>query len=131
MSYTGKGPTSLSEFLAPGAQLSPAITPVKPTGRPTITKVTVTPPLGPGPVPMADDLQGPIPRLAKSPPLHYYRDQQQVKNDSMAWYYSNYNKSELEPYVGPGRVVPLTPSSAAVIMTPLKLALISTVLALY
>lgn len=64
----------------------------------------MTPPLGPGPAPVAEDLQGPFPRLAKSPPHHYYTTQHQdVKNDSMSWYYSNYNKSELEPYVGPGR----------------------------
>ncbi|KAG8332066.1 hypothetical protein J6590_029675 [Homalodisca vitripennis] len=106
VSYVGKGngPTSLSEFLAPGAQVPP-----KPAGRPTITKVTLTPPLGPGPAPLAEDLQAPIPRLAKSPPQHYY-----PHNDSMAWYYSNYNKSELEPYVGPGRVVPVSSSTVTV-----------------
>lgn len=99
------GPSALSEFLAPGGQLPL----YKPAGRPTITKVTVTPPsLEPGPLPMAEDLQRPIPRLAKSPPDHYYTPattKQPEMNESLSWYYSNYNRTNLEPYVGPGKVI--------------------------
>lgn len=110
VTYNGKGPTSLSEFVAPGAQV-----PAKPPGRPSITKVTLTPPLGPGPVPMAEDLQGPTPRQAKSPPHNYYGP----KNDTMSWYYNNYNKSELDPYIGPGggatRAAPINNSAQSLI----------------
>lgn len=96
------GPSSLSDFLAPGGQLPPYKTS---GGRSTITKVTVQPPLGPGPIPMAEDLQGPIPRLAKSPPDHYYTGStdRPEKNHKMDWYFNNYNRTNIEPFVGPGK----------------------------
>lgn len=126
VTYNGKGPTSLSEFVAPGAQAT-----AKPPGRPSITKVTLSPSLGPGPVPMAEDLQGPTPRQVKSPPHHYYGP----KNDTMSWYYNNYNKSELDPYVGPGggatRAAPVNSSSQSLItMWPLSLSLACSLLIL-
>ncbi|XP_039278731.1 protein artichoke [Nilaparvata lugens] len=108
-SNTKGGPSSLTGFLAPGGQLPP----YKPGGRSSITKVTVTPPLGPGPVPMAEDLQGPPPRLAKSPPHHYFplssvsSSSQQLTphNLSNQWYFTNYNKTNLEPFIGPGKQI--------------------------
>lgn len=87
--------------------------------------MTLTPPLGPGPAPQAEDSQGlnptAPPRLAKSPPHHYFSQQPPTApqpNNSMAWYYNNYNKSELDSYVGPGlQTANVGGKSAAIVFT--------------
>lgn len=89
----GNSPSPLSAFLAPGGQLPPYRSP----GRPTITKVTVPP------SPIAEEIQAPIPRQAKSTAEETLPKPKSNQIDkSIAWYYQNYNKTNLQPYIGPG-----------------------------
>lgn len=93
----GNSPSPLSAFLAPGGQLPPYRSP----GRPTITKVTVPP------SPIAEEIQAPVPRQAKSTLEETLPKPKSNQIDkSIAWYYQNYNKTNLQPYIGPGIAFP-------------------------
>ncbi|XP_067008071.2 protein artichoke [Anabrus simplex] len=109
-------PSSLSQFLIPGGQ-QPQFRPSG--GRPTITKVTVSPPsvtadppLGPEPV--EEYLRGPVPNTNPRS-LHSLSNfkTEPPQNTSMDWYFKNYNRTNLEPYVGPGKTTPRSHSTKA------------------
>ncbi|CAH1390458.1 unnamed protein product [Nezara viridula] len=100
---TGNSPSPLSAFLAPGGQLPP----YRSSGRPTITKVTVPP------SPIAEEIQAPIPRQAKSTVEETLPKSKSSQIDkSIAWYYQNYNKTNLQPYIGPGIAFPSNQSDS-------------------
>ncbi|XP_073995253.1 artichoke isoform X2 [Rhodnius prolixus] len=86
------GPSPLSGFLAPGGQLPPVRTPV---GRPIITKVAQ--PQSP-PMPIAEEIQGPQPVLKNG---EFQSTGKSKKNQSISWYFKNYNNTNLRPYIGP------------------------------
>ena len=89
-----------TEFLVPSGQ-TPTIP--SPPGRASISKVQL---LNPGPSPHAEDAQSSHLRLAKSS-LHSSTSTQipvvspqNESNDSKNWYFVNYNRSNIEPFVG-------------------------------
>ncbi|XP_069676782.1 protein artichoke [Periplaneta americana] len=91
-------PSSLSALLVPGGQ-QPQFRPAG--GRPTITKVSSsTPTPVSSEVPTEEYLRGPEPSSTKSRSL---LSPGTSSNSSVDWYYQNYNKTNLEPYVGPGK----------------------------
>ncbi|PSN56249.1 hypothetical protein C0J52_00418 [Blattella germanica] len=93
-------PSSLSALLVPGGQ-QPQFRP-QGAGRPTITKVSSTPAPGTSAIPTEEYLRGPVPSNTKSRSL---LSPAVTRNSSMDWYFQNYNKTNLEPYVGPGKPV--------------------------
>ncbi|XP_014249730.1 protein artichoke-like [Cimex lectularius] len=97
------GPSPLSGFLAPGGQLPP----VRSHGRPTITKVTMSPSLATssGAMPVAEEIQGPVPPRQNFD-FHTPSTEKPKQNNSIAWYYKNYNNTDLKPYIGPGMYRP-------------------------
>ncbi|KAK3927123.1 Ribonucleoside-diphosphate reductase subunit beta nrdF1, partial [Frankliniella fusca] len=123
--YHERPGSALSALLAPGGQL-PGVpeTHVQSHSRSTVTRVSMSSSgagagaglagLGPGPAPgpaLDDPQSGPIPRSAKGP--HYYyaeapagpasdSPQKQISRETHNWYYENYNRTNLQPYVGPG-----------------------------
>ncbi|XP_026271786.2 mucin-12-like [Frankliniella occidentalis] len=120
--YHERPGSALSALLAPGGQL-PGIpeTHLQSHSRSTVTRVSMSSSgagaglagLGPGPAPgpaLDDPQSGPIPRSAKGP--HYYyaeapgpagdSPQKQISRETHNWYYENYNRTNLQPFVGPG-----------------------------
>jgi len=87
-------PSSLSALLVPGGQQPQFRLP----GRPTITKVSTSFPAS-SPVP-TEYLRRTEPSTSKTHPL---LPSDTTTNSSMDWYFQNYNKTNLEPYVGPGK----------------------------
>lgn len=90
-------PSSLSALLVPGGQ-QPQFR--LPAGRPTITKVSTSVPAS-SPVP-TEYLRRTEPSVSKTHPLP---SSDTTTNSSMDWYFQNYNKTNLEPYVGPGKTM--------------------------
>ncbi|XP_034237518.1 protein artichoke, partial [Thrips palmi] len=110
--------SALSALLAPGGQL-PGVpeTHSHSHSRSSVTRVAMAPGSGaglapgPAPGPASDDPQsGAIPRSAKGP--HYYyaeapgqvsgTPQKQISRETHNWYFENYNRTNLQPFVGPG-----------------------------
>ncbi|KAJ8876246.1 hypothetical protein PR048_024156 [Dryococelus australis] len=93
----GESPSSLSILLAPGAQ--------QPQFRPTatITKVKVTPQTSPAPEPTEEYLRGPRPSNFQPPSTTTSNTARPSAPRDVAkdWYFQNYNRTNLEPYVGP------------------------------
>jgi hypothetical protein len=93
-------PSSLSALLVPGGQ--------QPQfrfqgGRPTITKISSsTSPPASSPVATEEYLRRTEPNTSKS---HSLLSPGTSTNSSMGWYFQNYNRTNLEPYVGPGKTV--------------------------
>jgi hypothetical protein len=93
-------PSSLSALLVPGGQ-QPHFR--SPGGRPTITKVlSSTSPPAPSPIPTEEYLRRTEPSTTTS---HSLLSPGTSTNSSMDWYFQNYNKTNLEPYVGPGKTM--------------------------
>ncbi|XP_063221711.1 protein artichoke-like [Bacillus rossius redtenbacheri] len=98
---SGEAPSSLSILLAPGAQ--------QPQFRPTatITKVKAPPQtsLAPAPEPVEEYLRGPQPeRLGPTTTSTSSTSSSTgtpARDLSKDWYFRNYNRTNLEPYVGP------------------------------
>lgn len=93
-----KTPTPLSALLIPGGQ-QPEF---RPAGRPTITKV-ISPHIS-GSAPLQanlgiDKIPEPLPqnRMGKTKLMKNENDND---HDDTSWYFANYNKTNLEPYVG-------------------------------
>ncbi|GLG92372.1 Uncharacterized protein GBIM_00082 [Gryllus bimaculatus] len=101
---TGSGrpePSSLSALLVPGGQ-QPQFR--APSGKPTITKVVLpTQQQQQAAGPQAELRSGPADDSAapRSSDLH-------ANSSSMDWYFQNYNRTNLEPFVGPVREAPPT-----------------------
>ena len=91
-------PSSLSALLVPGGQ-QPQFR--LPAGRPTITKVSSTSVPASSPVP-TEYLRHTEPSISKT---HPSLSSETTTNSSMDWYFQNYNKTNLEPYVGPGKTM--------------------------
>lgn len=91
-------PSSLSALLVPGGQ-QPQFR--LPAGRPTITKVSSTSVPASSPIP-TEYLRRTEPSISKT---HPSLSSETTTNSSMDWYFQNYNKTNLEPYVGPGKTM--------------------------
>ncbi|CAB0001891.1 unnamed protein product, partial [Nesidiocoris tenuis] len=80
-----------------------------------VTMAPGVPATSPGLLPVAEEIQGPTPSSSRESKSHQQlSDKLNKANQSIDWYFKNYNKTNLTPFVGgPGMVSSITRNTAA------------------